>query len=148
MQKILILQGLPGSGKSTYAEELMLNEKGKWKRVNKDLLREMLDFSVFNNKNEKLIVNTRDWLIEYFIHNNFSVIVDDTNLHSKHVKRIIEIANQNDVEVKIMFIDTPLYECIERDSLRSKPVGEKVIRDMYNNFLLPKYKRILERLDI
>lgn len=40
MPKLLVLKGLPASGKSTYAKELV--NKG-WKRVNKDDLRAMID---------------------------------------------------------------------------------------------------------
>lgn len=36
-----------------------------------------------------------------------------------------------------MFIDTPLTECIKRDSKREKPVGEAIIRKMYNDYLKP-----------
>ncbi|MGL5835196.1 MAG: hypothetical protein ACRC1Z_18490, partial [Waterburya sp.] len=37
MKKVLILQGLPASGKSQFARELLLANPGRWVRTNKDL---------------------------------------------------------------------------------------------------------------
>ena len=51
MSKLLILKGLPASGKSTYAKELV--SKG-WKRVNKDDLRSMIDGGKWSKKNEEM----------------------------------------------------------------------------------------------
>src|SRR5207245_9019847 len=54
--KLLLLKGLPASGKSTYAKELVL--KG-WKRVNKDDLRAMIDNGKWSHSNEDIIKEDR-----------------------------------------------------------------------------------------
>lgn len=135
MLKVLILQGLPASGKSTYAKELMEREPNKWKRINKDLLREMLDHSEWSERNEDLIIKTRDLLMCFYLESGFNVIIDDTNFHTKHIETIKRVTKKFDIEIDIKLIDTPLYECLERDSKRSKKVGEKVILDMYKKYL-------------
>ena len=38
------------------------------------------------------------------------------------------------------FLDVSLDECTHRDSLRTKPVGAKVIRDMHARYILPTIK--------
>lgn len=144
MQKILILQGLPSSGKSTFARELMAKEPNKWKRINKDLLREMCDCGKWSRENEDAIIQVRNSLIETYIFMGFNVIVDDTNFAPKHIKTIMEIGEDCDVDVSCEFIDTPVYECIERDALRGeKSVGKKVILDMYRRYLQKPPKPIL-----
>ena len=150
MQKILILQGLPASGKSTYAKELMTREPGKWKRINKDLLREMFDFSVWSERGEAIVIQNRNNLIYQFIRDGYNVIIDDTNFAPKHVTVISTIAetikstDNIDVEVEVKFIDTPLIECLERDKHREKSVGQKVILKMYNQYLRKKkYKHLV-----
>jgi len=40
------------------------------------------------------------------------------------------------------FFDTPVEECIRRNSLREKPVPEKVIWDMYHRYLQPPTTQI------
>jgi len=140
-QTVLILKGLSGSGKSTYAKELMKNEPNKWKRINKDLLREMLDGGIWSGNNEKGILLTRDNLIPFFLNQGFNVIIDDTNFDPKHTKKIKELVDemnecQYHIEVEEKFFDVPVYECIERDRLRGdKSVGEKVIINQWKKYL-------------
>lgn len=134
--KILILKGLPASGKTTYAKEVVEKNAGIWKRVNKDDLRAMLDGSRWSKTNEKFILEIRDIIIRTALHNRRNVIVDDTNLAPFHEDRIRLLAADYDgCEVEVKMFDTPLAECIERDRKRDKPVGASVIRDMYNKYL-------------
>lgn len=51
MQKVIVLKGLPASGKSTWAKNLVLKDS-TYKRINKDDLRAMLDASKFSKENE------------------------------------------------------------------------------------------------
>lgn len=130
--KVLILKGLPGSGKSTFAIELVRGNS-RWRRVNKDSIRAM--FGGYKPKYEQEIVNWRDTIIEGSLSDGWNVVVDDTNFHPKHEKRIREIAANHNAEVEVQFIDTPLDECIRRDAKREEPVGEKVIKKMWREYV-------------
>lgn len=141
MAKVLILKGLPASGKSTYAKDLV--EKG-WKRVNKDDLRAMIDSSHWSSSNEKHIIRMRNYITLYYLGNGFNIVVDDTNLNPKHEKDIREMIIKNPnpevarAEVDNMFFDVTIKECIERDLKRPASVGKDVIMRMYNQWLKPK----------
>lgn len=63
------------------------------------------------------------------------VVVDDTGFNLIHEKHLRAFAHNTGAEFKIHFVDTPLKECIARDAKREKPVGEKVIRQMYDQYL-------------
>ena len=63
MKKVIVLVGLPASGKSQFARELLLSEPAKWVRSNKDLLREMAHASHWSPANEKFILQLRDTII-------------------------------------------------------------------------------------
>jgi predicted kinase len=68
------------------------------------------------------------------------VIVDDTNLAPKHEARLRELAEKHGADFQIIdFTHVSVDECIERDRGRSNCVGEKVIRDMYQQFLVPAH---------
>lgn len=136
MSKIIFLKGLPGSGKSTWAKEY-IKENPKTKRVNKDDLRSMLDASVWSKENEKFILSMRDLIIEEALCSGHDVIVDDTNFHPDHEKKIRTIAGLWDADFEVKFFDTDLDTCIMRDLNREKKVGEKVIMEMYNKYLKP-----------
>lgn len=132
-QKLVIMRGLPASGKSTYAKQLV--EEQGYKRINKDDLRAMIDNGKWSEKNEEEILNFQTRMIELWLSMHHSVVVDDTNFSERHIKRFNNIADNHKVEMEIKFIDTPLWECIERDSKREHPVGKKVIINMYNKYL-------------
>jgi predicted kinase len=141
MKKVIILKGLPASGKTTYAKKLIDENPGMYKRVNKDDLRAMLDNGKWSKSNENLVLKLRDDIILAALADGKSVIVDDTNLAEKHVLHIQELVKGKAV-VETKFFEATVKECIERDLKRSVSVGEKVIRGMWEQFLKPQDEKL------
>jgi predicted kinase len=135
MKKVLILQGLPASGKSSFAKELLLKEPGKWVRTNKDLLREMCHASYWTKSNEKFILQIRDAIILEALEAGKHVIIDDTNF-GKNIDRIKELVKgKARVEINRTFLQVPVEECIKRDLERPRSVGKDTILQMYKQYL-------------
>ena len=135
MQRVFLLKGLPGSGKTFWARQFMEAYPGGYKRVSKSDLREMVDAGKYSRDNEQFILHARNTLIMEAIEKGYNVIVDDTNLEEQHEQAIRDlVAGKAIVEVK-SFTDIPLEECIKRDQMRPNSVGEKVIRGMYKKHL-------------
>lgn len=135
MIKVYMTKGLPGSGKSTWAKKLVTDNPNKYKRINKDDLRDMLDDGKYSSDSEKFVLQVRDSLILMSIEKGKHVIIDDTNLATKHEERIKQLIKGKAELIIQDFTDVPLDICIERDLKRLSSVGEKVIRDLYNQFL-------------
>ena len=129
--------GLPASGKSTWAKAKVDKSPNAIKRVNKDELRAMLDNSYHSKGNEKFVLNMQDLIIKSALEEGKHVIVDNTHLAPKHEARIRELIKGLAVLEIVDFRHVPLETCIERDLKRFNSVGEKVIRDMYNQFIAP-----------
>lgn len=140
MKKVILMRGLPASGKSTYAKQLVDENPNVYKRINRDDLRMMFDNGYTSRGNEKFVKKVRDILIVKALEEGKSVVVDDTNLSERNFSRISQLVEEfnkqhNDtVTVEVKEFDTPLHECIARDAQREKPVGERVIRDMHRQF--------------
>ena len=140
MKTILILRGIPASGKSTYAKQLVKDHPGVYKRINRDDLREMFDGYHLTPDNEKFAKKVRDLLILEALDAGKHVIVDDTNLSSKNFNRISQLADMHrkktghQVKVEVKEFEVTLDEAIERDEKREKPVGRKVIKKMHSQF--------------
>ena len=129
MSKLIIMQGLPASGKSTRAEEL-LREDGNAVRVNRDLLRTMLHFDKFTGKNEGLTKDAARTLARLFLEKGINVIIDDTNLHAGTVQSWVDLAKETDSKIQYERLTTPVETCLERDEKRQKRVGKHVIQKM------------------
>lgn len=137
MSKIVMLKGLPASGKSTYAKELV--NRGNWVRVNKDDLRSMLHNGKWSKGNEKMVLRIRDSIIrEALTGLNNSVVVDDTNFAPQHETALRAFADEFKIPFEVKFFDTDLEECIKRDLKRPDSVGKDVIMKMYNQYLKPE----------
>lgn len=135
MQKLIVMRGLPGSGKTTLAKEMCSKSGGILWRVNRDDLRaEHPDWvrHKFNKKVEKEVAASRDGLISRMLELGFSVISDDTNLTDKHINHFKQLAEKYKVEFEIIDLrDVDVDTCIERDRQRMWPVGKDVIMKMY-----------------
>jgi predicted kinase len=133
MRTVIVCVGGQASGKSTYAKELLRKEPGKWKRINRDSLRLMLDNGEWSLENEKLIVKTRDYLLKEALRNGYDVILDDMNLSPKAWNDFCDTTKNLGIDVQIIekHFWVPLEEAIERDAKRENSVGEKVVRDTW-----------------
>jgi predicted kinase len=142
MKTILILKGLPASGKSTFARKLVDESKGAWKRLNKDELRAMLDNSEHSVPNEKFVERVRDIMLVEALKEGKHVVIDDTNLSDRPVERIKQVVERykkdTGQQVKIEFkeMETSLEESLARDETREKKVGRDVIMRMYKQHIL------------
>jgi predicted kinase len=148
MKKIIITRGLPASGKTTFARELMAKDQ-MYKRINRDSLREMIDNGQWSGSKEKYIKRAEIVLTELYLEDGFNVIVDDCNLSDTAETIWGNIAKQFGAEFEVKdFRSVPLDECLKRDQKRTNYVGEKVIRQMYRQFLEPKPLKIEVNQDL
>ena len=99
MLEIILTKGIPASGKSTFAKQLVV-DKG-YVRANKDDIREMLYKSIWTKDKEKLVLSVRDHIVEEALKENKNVVVDDTNFNSKHFKQMCLIAQQFDKDITV-----------------------------------------------
>ncbi len=137
MAKVTICKGLPASGKSTWARSEVERRPGAVKRVNKDDLRAMLDLSHWSKPNERFVEAVRDYIITSAVLEGKDVIVDDTNLHPRHETHIREMVKAlvPGTSVRVRLFEIDLDEAIKRDLKRPVSVGEKVIRQMWQQFM-------------
>lgn len=141
MRTIYVFKGIPGSGKSHAAKELLKKEPGRWKRVNRDDFRSMLDDGAMGDGNEDLITKLQEQAIRASIAAGFDVIVDNTHLKPWGIKRIHGIAESiGDVNVLEKAFNVPLEECVRRNALRqgSAHVPEQRLREMHKGAGLDK----------
>ena len=121
-----MLRGIPASGKSTKAAEIVANGN-RFVRVNKDLLRVMLHFDKWTGKNESITAEAENILIRGLIRSGNNVVIDNTNLSERHEAGYKMVADELKASFEVIEIDTPYEECVSRDNTREKRVGRDVI---------------------
>jgi predicted kinase len=129
----MVTQGLPGSGKSTWAFEQLKKEPGRWKRINNDHLRLMLDGGVFSRDNEDMLKVATFQLVSLALTSGFDVILDNTYLNPKALNKVHQFAaSWGDVKVIHKVFPVDVEECLRRNALREglARVPDKAITDM------------------
>lgn len=142
MAKMIIMKGLPASGKSTIAQGRLLAD-GNTVRINKDLLRKMLHFNKFTGPNEALTREASRALARAFLTERVNVIIDDTNLNEGTMQSWKDLAKDigDFVKVEVMDLtDVPIETCVERDMGRDDSVGKIVIHNMAIRAGLKKFQ--------
>jgi len=132
MRTIIMTRGIPASGKSTWAKEEMHAHPNRYKRVNKDILRAMLDGEGWSQATERFMLDIRDYAVQKSILRGFDVIVDDTNFSNKHWGSMCRIAKRvGNVMVVEKYFDVDLQEALRRNEVRAEKVPPHVVIQMY-----------------
>lgn len=141
MNKLIILVGISGSGKSTFSSTTVRHNPERYVIVNRDKIRELLfgytEETIFEyylrsdlNKLEKQVTVYEDILIKQGLNTGKDVIVDATHLKANYIDRF-KFFN---IHTEINFFDIDLKEAIDRDSKRIRKVGETVIKKQYDQY--------------
>lgn len=142
-KQVLVLRGIPGSGKSTFAKDLISSRPhGSTVRINNDDLGAMffgaLSFAGHGEAKHitALFHDARIALLTAALATPGVdlVIVDNTNLAVKTVKALEKASAPFGAEfiVDDQFLTVPVDVCVARDADRPVPVTEAVIRRMAN----------------
>ena len=132
---MLILQELPASGKSTYAKEWVNQDPKHRVRINRDIMRLMLN-PIYSMDHENLVTDILDFALNNILAHNYDVVIDNMNLSKKYVDDLEAKAKEANYEIVIKsFKDVPLDVCIERDSKRELSIGKSVITALHKKYL-------------
>ncbi|QSF43440.1 AAA family ATPase [Paenibacillus tianjinensis] len=133
MAKLIMLAGLPGSGKGLYAEGLSVNENAKI--LSSDNIRvELCGNEDCQDKNTEVFELLYKRAKEH-LNNNKNVVIDATNISSK--RRIHNVGEFKKHVLECHYLDTPFGICLQRDRNRSRTVGYGVIDRMYKSLQVP-----------
>ncbi|MFE2969885.1 AAA family ATPase [Streptomyces sp. NPDC059340] len=137
MPTIHVMTGLPASGKTTAARNLLAESGGRIRRINLDDLRAMFDNyeggRSWSRAHEQTALDVQDAAVRAAIDGGFDAVVDNTHLTPHIPKRLKAAALGRAAFVVHDFTHVPVGECLRRDAARDNSVGEDVIRRLHDN---------------
>lgn len=149
-KKLILLCGISGSGKSTFASNNVQNHPEKYVIVNRDKIRELLfgytEETIYEyydrkdfNKLEKQVTKYEDTIIREGLAEDKTVIVDATHLSRKYLERF-KFWN---VPTTIEFFDIGINEAFKRLEDRTRKVDSDIVNKQYNKYI--NLKKDLEK---
>lgn len=124
MAVMRILSGLPASGKTTYAHELLEKEPGKWARISYDDIRHESPNYKFTKANEARVVERADHAAREAAEAGFNLLIDNTNLNEHNKWPWISLAAELGMTVEMHYFRIDVKECVYRDALRQGKYSE------------------------
>lgn len=143
---LILLTGIPGSGKTTYANKYV-EEHSNTIHLSSDKIREELwGNEATQGDNNEVFSLMQSRTIEA-LNNGQSVVYDSTAATRKDRAGIIA-ACPKFAKIECHIIWAPIETCIERDAARERTVGKAVIDKMLKRFQSPYYDEGIDEIKI
>lgn len=144
MIKFIMMIGIPGSGKSTYAKKIAEFENAAI--VSSDELRKELFGSVWElSKNAHLFGEIYRRIFKYLSEGK-SVILDATNIRRNQRKHVLK--KYKNYYKECYYIKTSLKKALERNNVRDRNVPEDVICSYFSKVQEPEYSEGWDKINI
>ena len=143
-RELILLRGLQGSGKSTYAEAWVNESPTTRTRINRDSIRITYFNSYWGEGVDEVAVADIENLIgsRIMVTGERDVLVDGTNLRPEQVLPWLRLAREHNYTVRFVDMEIALDEAIRRDSLRERQVGEAVIRSYFEKYFIDGFPAV------
>jgi predicted kinase len=142
-QRIVLLVGLPGSGKSTYLERQQVTG------LSSDAVRQLLaDDPTDQTIHARVFATLRYLLRHRLLIGRPVTYIDATHLTREERCPYIEIARTFGCEIEAVFFDVPLEVCRERNRLRQRIVPDEAMAKMAAKLVPPAVEEGFTRVTV
>lgn len=150
MQKLVIIVGIPGIGKSTYIKKLMQESTEEYTCLSSDKLRAKFGSSEEDQSVTPQVFSYIHEQVNILLSSGKNVIIDATNIKRRDREGYIKLAKRYSVRVIVYVLPLDRDLAIKRNKLRAQSGGrnvpEFVIDKMITNYTHPVYGEGIDEL--
>ena len=147
MKEGIFMFGLPGSGKSTWLKK-NIEVGDEFKLISADEFR--LRHSRYDSNNPEDIheecVEMAENAVYHCVDNNINFVMDGGGINNRYTERIIERCKENGYYIKVVFVNTPVDICLQRNKQRITN-GERFVKSEFIIDKAYKLKSSKQRLN-
>lgn len=136
MVKVIILIGIPASGKSSFVSSLVHRYVNPVNIISSDFIRSQLYGSESIQGDWQEIYGQIKHQFQQSYSAKRSVIYDATNCQVQYRQEIIRLVKGIGFnQITGIWLNVPLWICLQRNERRIKPVPEPIILEMYKSLM-------------
>jgi len=132
MPELIIMIGVPGSGKSRKVDKLV--KKKSYQVVCRDDVRLSLG-TEFEERLEPFVLAIVKTMVRAHMERGLNIIIDETNTHISVVKVWLNLALKYDYDIQYIVMTTDLDVCKQRRCCKEGKFPEDVIDRMYDQMM-------------
>lgn len=136
MANIILLCGISGSGKSTWAKH-WLQGSPQFIYVSTDHMRAIVTGDESNQDKNNLVFQTLEYMVSYLMSQGKDILLDATNYNRKNRLIWNRLATAFNYNKEWIIFKTPLEQCLINNNKRERKVPTDVIKRQHENFTIP-----------
>lgn len=146
-QTLIIITGIPGSGKSTIAKRLRDGEIEEFEYLNpnnteilsSDECRKQLLGDEKDQSDNKRVFDFLKMKMIGFIKTGYNVIIDATNINMKERRGYLDLVKRYDLRRVAYVVNEPFDRCVERAAKREeRPLPKEILSKIMSRFQCPQ----------